>query len=125
MATTAGIAPQPLPSPSKQDLNDAYSDLLDDLNEAYWAAASLDAKDQIKGVIDIVTDALTALDAADLTVRDAAYAALSNQVASVNGQLEALQAKINGIINRINVATSVITDITNVVSLAAELFPHI
>jgi hypothetical protein len=60
-----------LPQPSAQDLNNVYSDLLDDLSDAYWAAGTLQVKDQLYGVIEAVTDVISALDAADLQTRDA------------------------------------------------------
>jgi hypothetical protein len=111
--------------PSGQDLNNAYSDLLDDLNDAYWAAGTLDAKDQIKGISDEVTALITQLDSADLATRNAAFTALSNQVSGVNKQLQTLQTQISGIISKINTATAIVSDITKVVSIAAQVFPHI
>jgi peptidoglycan hydrolase CwlO-like protein len=105
-----------------QALNDAYSQLLDDLNEAYWAASTMDAKDQIMGAIEVVTDVITALDATDLTTRNAEYTALQAQVKSVNDQLQTLQKQINAIISRINTAASIVSDITKAVSAAASLF---
>ena len=108
--------------PPSQALNDAYSELLDDLNEAYWAAGTLDTKDQIMGAIEIVTNVVSALDAADLATRDAAYTALQNQVTAVNNQLQTLQKQINNIISRINTAASIVSDISKVVSAAAAVF---
>jgi|SRR5579872_4851225 len=109
--------------PSAQDLNDAYSQLLGDLNEAYWAAGTMAVKDQIKGIMDEVSDVIAELDAADLATRNAAYDGLSARVAAVNNQLQILQKQINGIISRINTAASIVSDITKVVSVAAEVFP--
>ena len=123
MARNAGQAAQPI-SP-QQELNDAYSDLLDDLNEAYWAAGSLNTKDQIKGFIDAVTDVVTALDAADLSSRDAAYNELNTQVKGINNQLQTLQKQINGIISRINTAASIVSNISTVVSVAGRVFPAV
>ena|ERR1022692_2232810 len=125
MARNAGQAATPLPPASKQDLNDAYADLLDHLNEAYWAAGTREAKERIKRMIDAVTDAVTALDAADLTARDAAYTALNTKVVAVNGQLQTLQKEINGIVSKINAAKAIVEDITKVISVAAKVFSAI
>ncbi len=123
MATNQGSAAAA--QPSAQDLNKAYSDLYDDLNEAFWAAGTLEAKDQIKGFMDEVSEVITALDSADLATRDATFDQLNAQVSTVNKQLQTLQQQINGIISRISTATAIISGITKVVSLAAQAFPHI
>jgi peptidoglycan hydrolase CwlO-like protein len=122
MASNAGQAAA-IVGLSQQDLNDAYSELLDDLNEAYWAAGTLEAKDKIKGYLDTITDTITALDAADLSLRDTAYDVLNTKVTTVNTQLQMLQNQISSLINRINTAASVVSDISKVVSIAARIFP--
>lgn len=113
---------QPAPISPSQQLNDAYSKLLDDLNDAFWAANTLEAKDQIKGFSEIVTDVITTLDATDLSTRDAQFAAAQTQVTSVNKQLQTLQQQINGIISKINTATAIVSDVTQAISLAAKVF---
>jgi hypothetical protein len=106
-----------------KDLSDAYSDLLDDLNDAYWAASSIDTKDQIYGMIEAVGGIISELDSADLNSRDAAYGVLVTNIASLNKQLEALQKGINSLISRINTSASVISDITKILSVAAKIIP--
>src|ERR1700730_10822783 len=109
------------PRPTAHDLNNAYSDLLDDLNEAYWAASSLEVKDQLYGVIEVVNDVITQLDSTDLESRDAAYAALAAKVTNVNKQLDVLQKQINTIISRINTAATIVSDVAKVLSVAAKV----
>jgi hypothetical protein len=111
------------PQPSAQDLNNAYSDLLDDLNEAYWAAGTLEVKDQLYGAIEAVSDVISALDAADLQTRDARYASLVANVTNVNKQLGKLQQDINMMISRINTAAAIVSDVAKVVSVAAKVIP--
>jgi hypothetical protein len=123
MATNAGSAAAP--GPSGQDLNDAYSQLLNHLNEAYWAAGTTSDREQIKVVMDDVTDVITGLNATDLETRDDAYIALSAHVKTANKQLETLQHDIKGIVSGINTAAAIVSDISTVVSLAAQVFPHI
>jgi peptidoglycan hydrolase CwlO-like protein len=113
---------QPAPA-SSLTLNEVFAELLDDLNRAYWAASTLAAKDQIKGVLEIVADAITTIDATDLSTKNAAYAALGTEVVSVNKQLQKLQAEIDGLISDIKTATAVVSDITQAVSVAAKMFP--
>lgn len=110
-------------TPEQQNLSNSYSTLLGDLNQAYWAADSLDEKDQLYSIIEVVTNLITQLNAADLATRDAAYNALKSQVATVNKQLTDLQGKINQLINRISTAAAIISDITQVLTFAAQVFP--
>jgi len=110
---------------TKQDLEDAYSSLLNDLNDAYWAAGDLRAKDQIYGCIEVITAILTQLDAADLENRDATYSALLQQVTTVNKELDDLQQQINSIISRINTAATIVSDVAKVLTVAAKVFPGI
>jgi septal ring factor EnvC (AmiA/AmiB activator) len=113
----------PAGQPTKQDLDDAYSDLLDDLNDAYWAASNMDAKDQLYGLTEVVTNLVTQLDATDLSSRNSAYQTLASQIASVNKQLDTLQKQINSLINRINTAAKIVADVAKVASIAAKVVP--
>jgi hypothetical protein len=108
-----------------QDLNDAYSDLLDHLNDAYWAASSLEAKDQLYGAIEATSDLVTQLEAADLTSRDSKYLTLVANVTNVNKQLETLQGKINSLISRINTSAAIVSDVAKVLALAGKLIPAV
>ena len=119
METNTGPAGQP----SAQDLNDAYSQLLNDLQSAFFAAAAPRDKAEINLLIHAVTDVITHLVGVDLAKRDAAFTALSNQVTTVNQRLETVQQQVDGIVSRINSAATIIADITKVVSLAAKVFP--
>ena len=118
-----GTNPASAGQPSAQDLDDAYSELLNHLQAAFFAAATPADKAQINSLIHAVTDVITHLVGADLAKRDAAFTALSNQVTTVNTQLQTVQKQIDGIISRISSAATIIADITKVVSLAAQVFP--
>ena len=111
------------PPPTTQDLSNAYSALLGDLNDAYWAASSLEVKDQLYGIIEAVTSLITQLVATDLASKDAAYAALVGQVAAVNMKLDALQKQVNVMISRIGTAATIVSDIAKVLAVAARVIP--
>jgi hypothetical protein len=110
------------PGPSPQDLNDAYSELLNDLNAAFFAAADPNDKADLNDLIDMVTDVITGLNAADFSTRDAAFNALGAQVKTANTKLQTLQTQVNGIISKINTAATIVSDITKVAALAAKVF---
>lgn len=123
-SNVAPVAPAGAPY-TKQDLEDAYASLLNDLNEAYWAANDLSVKDQIYGFIEEVTKILAQLDAVDLEKRDAAYSGLLQQVKAVNKGLQDLQQQINTIIRRISTAATIISDVAKVLTVAAKVFPAV
>jgi sulfur transfer protein SufE len=110
------------PGPSPQDLNDAYSELLNDLNAAFFAAADPNDKAELNDLIVMVTDVITGLNAADFSTRDAAFNALGAQVKTVNSRLQTLQAQVNRIIGIISTAAKVVAAINEVVNLAAKVF---
>jgi len=110
------------PQYNKQDLEKAYSSLLNDLNEAYWAAGDLQTKDKLYGYIEAITEILANIDATDLENRDAGYSSLLQQVSSVNKELQSLQGQINTIISRINIAATIVSDVTKVVTIATKVF---
>jgi len=116
MGTQAG------PLPSEQDLNDAYSQLLQDLNVAFNAAGNPDDQADLNDLIDMVTDVITQLNSADFSTRDAAFNALGAQVKAANTKLKTLQTQVDGIIGRISTAATIISDITKVASMAAKVF---
>jgi hypothetical protein len=106
---------------SQQDLNDAYSQLLFDLSNAYWAAGDMATKDQLYGYVEVVTNLITQLNATDLTIRDAQYTKASQQINAVNGQLKTLQGQITSLINRISTVSTIVADITKVLTVAAQV----
>lgn len=113
------------PQYTKQDLNDAYSALLNDLNDAYWAASDVNAKDEIYGLIEAINTILTEMDAVDLESRDAAYTALLQKVTTVNKGLQVLQKQIDSIIKKISTAAAIVSDVTKVLTVAAKVLPAV
>jgi hypothetical protein len=114
---------QPVPTSSSQPLNDVYAKLLDDLNSASFAAKTTDAKEQLGEAARIVAEAVAALDGADLSARNASYDAAKAKVASTNKQLETLQQQIDGIVSKVSTAKAIMSDVAEVVSVTAKLFP--
>ena len=113
------------PQFTQQDLNDAYSSLLFDLNQAYWAAIDVNTKDQLFSYVEAVTNIISQLNATDLASRDAAYTALVQQMTTVNNQLTTLQKQINSLINRISTAATIISDIAKVLTVAAQVISKV
>ena len=113
---------QPVPQPSSQSLDDLYAKLLDDLHRAFLAANTPAAKAEIDGASTIVADALTALNGADLSARDAAFAAARTKVASANERLETLQQQISSMVSKVSTADAIVSDVTNVILAAGKIF---
>jgi hypothetical protein len=116
------VAPTPAAAVySQQDLNDSYSQLLFDLSNAYWAAADMPTKDQLFGYVEVVTNLIAQLNATDLSTRDATYTLTTQQITDVNGKLKILQGQISTIINRITTASTIVSDIAKVLTVAAQV----
>lgn len=113
--TTAGTD-----SVSLDAAKDAYQNLFDALGEAYWAASTVEAKDQIQGIRDAVHSVLTAIVQAQLEEDTAQLASLTPLVTKTNDALDKLQSDIDGIVHKITVVTEVEDAITGVLGLAGK-----
>jgi len=114
-------APQPTPGAltvSQQDVHDAYSDLYDNLNQAYWVASTIEDKDRLHGTAETVFEILTALNAADIKSRTDDYAKLTKAVSDVNKKLKAIQEEMDKIIHNLTVAKNMADAITKALSTA-------
>ncbi len=105
---------------TQQDVQDAYSDLYDALNDAYWAASTIEGKDLLHGLAEAVYDIDSQLNVADVKSRDDEFKQLTTSVGIVNAKLQTLQTEIDGIVHNISVATSVVNATVKVLSAAAE-----
>src|SRR2546422_10705439 len=91
--------------PTRQDLHDAVQNLYNLLDQAYWAASTIESKDRIRGIEDVLFDILTQLNRADIESRTQDYAALAKLVDASNRRLEKLKEDIDQIIHVVKVAT--------------------
>ena len=105
---------------SQQELHDAYSDLYDAINQAYWVASTIEDKDRIHDMAESVYDIISDLNAADIKSRNADYTTLTKSVTAVNARLQLLQTDINSIIHKVDVATQVVNAATKAMSLASQ-----
>ena len=110
-------------TPSQQDVQKAFELLYEELNKAYWAASTIEDKDYLHGIIEIVSDILDQLDIADIKSRTQDFNALSQKVKDLNSRLDKLQQDIDTIIHAVNVATSVTNAIAQAIAVAAKFFP--
>jgi hypothetical protein len=98
----------------------AYQALFDALGEAYWAASTVQGKDQIQGVRDAVHDVLTGIIQAQLEEDTKQLDSLTSLVSTTNDALDKLQASIDGIVQKITVVTQVEDAIANVLQMAGK-----
>jgi hypothetical protein len=105
---------------SQEQLHDAYSDLYDALNQAYWVASTIEDKDSIHDMAEAVYGIISDLNAADIKSRNDDYQALTKSVTTVNTRLKDLQTEIASIIHKVDVATQVVSATAKVLSLASE-----
>ena len=108
---------------SQQDVHDAFEELYYALNDAYWAASTIQDKDRIRGIQDVVFQILTGLNQADIASRSADFKALAGTFVSVQAKLDALQKDVDQIIHATQVAAKVVSGITKALALATKFFP--
>lgn len=101
------MKPQKAKDISQDELEDSMGSLYAALNEAYWAASTIESKDRIRGAQDLVFDILTSLNVADIKARSSDYTALKGQFTVVQKKLDGLKSDIDEIIHTVTVATKV------------------
>jgi hypothetical protein len=109
-----------LGTPPPADPEAYYQQLFDSLKQAYLAASTVEAKDQIFDTRETVFEILTTISQSKLDGNTAQLEALSETVAKNNTDLEKLQASINQIVTNTQVAANVISSISHVLSLAGD-----
>jgi hypothetical protein len=112
----------PAKSPSQEQVRDAYEAVDEQLGQAYWAASTVETKDRIYGIEEIVYDVLMQLYREQLESGTAAYTHVQRQVETVNEKLDQLKQEIDSIIHAVSVAADVAAAIDKAVSLGAKYF---
>ncbi len=112
-----------IPPATQTAYQQALQQLYDSLNQAYWVASTIEAKDAIHGLAQAAYDILTALNQGALDTDTAQYATLKTNVDAVNAKLTAVQAQINSWIHVIALATQLTGAIDKALGLAAKVFP--
>jgi hypothetical protein len=105
------------PTLQQPDPADAYKELYDSLDEAYWHASDVSSKDLVHGVETEVRQILEAIVQQQLATNTAAFAALGAKIQTANDGLKKIQANIDKITQNIALASRVLGAITTVLSL--------
>jgi DUF1680 family protein len=107
---------------TQKDVQAAFQSLYDGLTQAYWSASTIEAKDRIYGVEEIVFDILTDLEKNDLESDYDAFKTVKANVAPVLKKLDALKKEIDDVIQAVKVATEVAGYLDQAIKLAAKYF---
>ena len=113
--------PAPNPAPDWDTLTEAFQNLHDQLQQAYWKATSVEAKDQITDLTHDVSSVLTSLYQGELADNTQQYKRLSAQIKSVNKDLGDFQKQINNLVNDVNIATQVVSAIAQAADQYAKV----
>lgn len=111
--------------PTIQQVQSGYQELYNTLNKAYWVATTIEAKDKIHGMAEVVFDVLTDLNRADLTSRTDEYVEITKKVTQVNTKLDDLKKEIDKYIEAVELAVRVTKAIDKALDTAAEYFTEI
>jgi methyl-accepting chemotaxis protein len=104
-----------------ETLQKTLGDLYAKLNSAYWAASTIEAKDQIHGAIDVVNEVLDQLDKAGLEADHDALRQLKESLGAANDDLDDLKSQVNQIVHNVKVASQVVAAIDQAISLGGKV----
>ena len=106
-------------SPTLQapDLADAYRELYDSLDNAYWHASDLSSKDLVHGVETEVGVILDAIVQQQLATNTSLFTAMGSKIQATNAGLKKIQANIDKITQNIALAGKVLGAISKVLAL--------
>jgi hypothetical protein len=99
----------------------AYQETYDALGQAYWDATDIDSKDRIHGAMEAIGDIITAYDEEDLANNTALFLQLQPKIKAVNEALQEIKDQITKITKNISTATTVVSAISKVLSLAGGI----
>jgi hypothetical protein len=112
-----------IPTADQEDYEQALQELYDLLDQAYWVASTIEAKDALNGLSQAVDDILTTLHQGALDTNTNTYTTLKTTVAAVNAKLSSVQNQINNWIHVIKIATQISGKIDQVINSAVKVFP--
>src|SRR5262245_52671526 len=101
----------------QSDLGDAYETLYNVLKKMYWEASTVDAKDEIHGVMEEVSEIIDQLDSEELEKGTATFLALQSKINEANKALQKVQNDVTKITKNIGTAANAVSAIEKVLSL--------
>lgn len=102
-------------------LNTTFGDLYTQLKNAYWAASTIEAKDQISGALDVTRDVIDTLNQLQLDDDNADLTSLKGALGTATKDLADLQRKVDGIVHNVAIATTAIDGITTALTIAGKV----
>lgn len=111
-----------LPQPTVAELRQAFQELFDALNEAFWVVSTIEDKDRIHGLGEAVYRILCEIERADLAARTEAYLAVKAKVDEATRRLGKLKKKLDDIIHAMDTAAAVTRAIDKALDVAARFF---
>ena len=104
-----------------ESLQSSFYALYQKLNDAYWAASTIEAKDQIHGAMDAVNEVLDILDRADLESDNAAVQSLTASLETSTNDLEDLQKQLDQIVHKVSLVNDVLGRIDTALKVAGKV----
>lgn len=104
---------------TQDDVRAAYQELYDLLDKAYWAATTIEAKDKIKGVSEVIHDILEELNKGALAKSTSKFAEVKDSVDQVNEKLGTIKDQIDDMIHMVRMANQIAEAIDTAIKVAA------
>jgi chromosome segregation ATPase len=102
-------------------LQKAFDSLYTDLNDAYWAASTTEAKDKIHGAKDLVSQVLDELDQAESAANSTAMASLAQSLNSSIKDLSNLQKELDQIVHNVAAASTALQAIDKALIIGGKV----
>lgn len=105
------------PTLQTPDLADAYQELYDSLDDAYWHASDVSSKDLVHGVETEVGEILDAIVQQQLATNTSLFTAVGSKIQATNAGLKKIQAGIDRITQNIALSGKLLGAISKVLAL--------
>jgi hypothetical protein len=104
-----------------RELSTTFGDLYDQLKDAYWAASTVEAKDEISGALDVTRDVIDALNQIGLDDDNADLNSLKGTLGTATKDLADLQGKVDRIVHNVAIATTTIDGLNRALTIAGKV----
>ena len=106
--------------PTQEQVRNAFQELYNQLRQAYWAASTIEAKDQIYGVKEVVYDILLELQKEKIESDTPRYKEIKGQIEAATKKIDALRKEIDTIVHAVKIAGAVAKGIDKAIELARK-----
>jgi hypothetical protein len=102
-------------------LHNTLDDFYDGLNDAFWAATTPEAKDQLHGALALITAVIDTIIRAELTMDNAVLISLTDTLKTSMKDLTDLRQQIDKIVHDVGIAATAIGAIDKALTITGKI----